>query len=190
MPGLKETEAGPPPGQRTDTCPAPETSWGSGSSDANSTLPQVKVKKDFHCLLHFQQSILRHWGSKEEGRWVVCAGCYSRPPLAGPSPSPTAQALTEAPSGLSAPPHSSTGPARLSPDKEVPQVSKLTVSGVLNCRGERGSFKIRKALPGNAGQVDGWGRGAIRVHQAPQLLPSGEMALSPGKTTAGERALR
>ena len=47
MPGLKETEAGPPPGQRTDTCPAPETSWGSGCSDANSTLPQVKVKKIF-----------------------------------------------------------------------------------------------------------------------------------------------
>lgn len=96
----------------------------------------------------------------------------------------------EAPSELSAPPHPSTGPARLSPDKEVPQVSKLTVSGVLDCRGERGSFKIRKAPPGNAGRVDGRGRGATGAHWAPQLLPSGKMALSPRKTTTGERALR
>ena len=79
--------------------------------------------------------------------------------------------------------------ARLSPDKQVPQVSKLTVSGVLDCRGERRSFKMRKVPPppGNAGRVDGRGRGARGEHWAPQLLHSGEM--SPSKAAAGERAL-
>lgn len=52
----------------------------------------------------------------------------------------------EAPSELSAPPHPSTGPARLSPDKEVPQVSKLTVSGVLNFDGAPLGFHFRMAV--------------------------------------------
>lgn len=35
--------------------------------------PGESKKRFFTACFHFQQSILRHWGSKEEGRWVVCA---------------------------------------------------------------------------------------------------------------------
>lgn len=81
--------------------------------------------------------------------------------------------------------------AALTYDKEVPQVSKLTVSGVLNCRGER-EGALRSGKPFRQCWAGRWvGQGGHKGTpgtSAPALRGRWHCRLA--KTTAGERALR